>query len=92
MHKGNIVEDLRLQYRGREPRFSCQFQSSSTGFGVGPASHQGSHPSSHASLFDHVLQHSCVIHTNSLNSKFYSISGAYPVFIVDKGGLEYKKS
>lgn len=31
MHKGNIKEDLRLQCRGQEPRFSCQFHSSSTG-------------------------------------------------------------
>lgn len=40
--KGNTNEDLRLQYSGREPRFSCQFRSSPPRVrGVGPASLPG---------------------------------------------------
>ena len=69
MHKkGNTNEDLRLQYSGPEPRFSCQFQSSPPQV-RGPASLPG-RPRSRASLGDHVLQHSHITHTDSFKSSF----------------------
>lgn len=84
--KGDIKDDLRLQYRGQEPRFSCQFQSSSTGQGLPQASLRDTPPDSRASLFN---QCAATFTQNSFNSEFYSVSGAYPTF---KGGREYKKS
>lgn len=92
MHRGTIKEDLKLQYRGQEPGFSCQIQWSSTGLELAVLLSRIHIPVPMPHSSNHAPQHSCIIHTDSLNSSFYSISGTYPVFIVDKSGLEYKNT